>query len=119
MTVLLADDDDAVRRFTRRVLEGRGHNVVEAEDAMHALELATAHNGPIDLLVTDVIMPGLNGFELAARLVQMRPDVVILFISGYMESTMVLARHPPAVVLQKPFSPEQLIRAVQTLCGSE
>src|SRR5262245_11958343 len=82
-TVLLVDDDKAVRGLVRRALREEGYQILEAGDGMEALESARMHTGPIDLLLTDVIMPGLNGFSLATQLVQIRPNVAVLYMSGY------------------------------------
>ena len=115
-TILLVDDDEAIRRFIRRILTENGFDVVEASDGAKALEVASAYAGPIHLLLTDVIMPKMNGLALAERLSQTRPDIRLLYMSGYVEQCLLLAKHPELTVLQKPFSPDALIMAIrQTL----
>jgi len=118
-TILLVDDDKAVRGFVRRILSEAGYQILEAGDGMEALDLASAHAGPIDLLLTDVIMPGLNGFALATQLVQTLPNVAVLYMSGYMEAILLSAKDPQAVLLQKPFSSEQLLSAVRNSLASQ
>ncbi len=82
-TVLICEDDEAVRELAAQALGRRGYRVLAAQNADRALELARAHTGPIDILVTDVIMPGMNGRELAGRLVMEHADLRVLFVSGY------------------------------------
>jgi len=99
-------------------LERHGYVVLTAESGSEALSLAAAHNGPIDLLITDVVMPDLRGPELARRLVQQRPGLVTLFMSGYMDDA--LADDPTALpvpvdFIQKPFSPSALAARVREM----
>src|SRR5262249_34321880 len=82
-TALLVEDDDAVRWLAGRALRDRGYTVLEAADAAAAAELSAGHAGTIHLLVTDVVMPGVGGAELAERLRALRPGLRVLFISGY------------------------------------
>jgi len=82
-TVLLVDDDKAIRGLVRRILSEEGYQILEAGDGIEALELGRVHTEPIDLLLTDVIMHGLNGFALAKQLMQIRTNVAILYMSGY------------------------------------
>ncbi len=82
-TILLAEDEDVVRAFVREVLEARGYHILEAGHPEQALELARSHRGPIDLLVTDVVMPGMSGRALAEHLELERPGLPILYTSGY------------------------------------
>ena len=118
-TVLLVDDDKAVRGFVSRILTAEGYQVLEAGDGEEALELAFRHAGQIDLLLTDIIMPKLNGFALANRLMQAPLKLAVLYMSGYMESSMLSAKDSKAVLLQKPFKSDQLIRAVRNSLASE
>jgi two-component system cell cycle sensor histidine kinase/response regulator CckA len=118
-TILLVDDDEALRRFVRRILMQQGFHVIEASDGAEALEVASAYDQPVDLLLTDVIMPKVNGLALARRLLQERPGIRVLYMSGYMEKSMLLAKHPESVLLQKPFTPETLIAAVRQVFASE
>ena len=118
-TILLVDDDEALRRFVWRILLKQGFHVIEASDGAEALEVASAYDQPIDLLLTDVIMPKVNGLALARGLLQERPGIRVLYMSGYMEKSMLLAKHPESVLLQKPFTPETLIAAVRQAFASE
>jgi len=114
-TVLLVEDAAAVRAVTKQVLERQGYTVLEAPDGEAALRLAQRHRGVVHLLLTDVVMPRLNGRELAERLVRLRPDVKVLYASGYTDDSVV--RHgileSGTAYLQKPFSPESLARKVR------
>ena len=104
--VLLVEDEKGVRDLAREYLETIGYKVLEAENSHIALELAAMHSGPIHLLLTDVVMPGIGGRELGARISAIRPDIRILYMSGYTDQAVVhqgiLDRE--AVLLQKPFT---------------
>jgi len=114
-TVLLVEDAAAVRAVTKQVLERQGYKVLEAADGEAALQLAQRHRGPIDLLLTDVVMPRLSGRELAGQFARLRPDTRVLYASGYTDDSVV--RHgileSGTAYLQKPFSPESLARKVR------
>jgi CheY-like chemotaxis protein len=88
-TILLTDDEELVRSFEREVLIERGYTVLEAHGPSHALELAREHSGPIHLLLTDVVMPELNGRELSEQLTQNRPEIKTLYTSGYASGAIV------------------------------
>jgi signal transduction histidine kinase len=113
--VLLVDDDALVRGAARAVLDRCGYTVLEAEDGERALGLAEARQGDIHLLVSDVVMPRLGGRGLAERLASSRPDLRVLFMSGYTDDTALDqgVRAGGAAYLQKPFTPESLARAVR------
>jgi PAS domain S-box-containing protein len=115
-TILVVEDDAPVRRYTAKVLADAGYSLLEAADAAQALEVAQRHNGPIDLLLTDMVMPGAPGTELASRLRPVHPEIRVLLVSGYSE-LLVQDRFPDKSFhyLQKPFSPEQLTRVVNGL----
>ena len=119
-TVLLAEDDDAVRAIAQTTLERAGYRVLAAHDGASALALAESYAGPIHLLLTDVIMPGLNGRELAKRLTLLRPGLPVLFVSGYTDN--VLADHGlssnETALLDKPFTPASLTTAVASLLST-
>jgi PAS domain S-box-containing protein len=119
-TILLAEDDDAVRAIAREALERAGYHVLAAPDGASALALAEGHIGTIDILVTDVIMPGMNGRELAETLGALRPGLPVLFASGYTDN--VLADQgalPPGVaLLDKPFTPAALTAKVAAVLGA-
>jgi PAS domain S-box-containing protein len=112
-TILLAEDDGAVRRFARSILTSHGYTVLDARDGDEALAIARKYTGAIDLLVADVVMPGLSGRTLAARLATERPDVRVLYTSGYGESMIVRAGIEPGLrLLPKPFLPADLLQRV-------
>ncbi len=113
--VLVAEDEDAVRALTRTLLEQHGYTVLTASDGEHALEVAGAHAGRIDLLLTDVVMPRLGGRELAERLVVTRPEARALFMSGYTPDTVLRqgVMRGGIAFLQKPFRGRHLLMAVR------
>jgi len=112
-TVLVAEDSDAVREVTRELLEALGYTVMTAARGEQALEVARAHPGPIDLLLTDVVMPGLRGASLAEQLVASRPGVRVLFMSGYGDGVAPEGAGERDVVLRKPFDQDRLALAVR------
>jgi CheY-like chemotaxis protein len=119
-TVLLAEDEDAVRFLVLQVLRRSGYTVLEARDGEEALAVGAKHPGPIHLLLTDVVMPRLGGGRLARRLTRSRPETRVLFMSGFADSTLVRHEVVSGEVdcLLKPFSPEILARKVrETLDG--
>ncbi len=114
-TVLLVEDEDMIRDLIRHILESHGHPVLVASKGQEALDLAKRHAGPIDLLVTDVVMPGMSGRELADRLAQSRANLRVLYMSGYTYNE--IGRHgvlgSDIAFIQKPFSPDGLMRKVR------
>jgi len=114
-TVLLAEDEEGVRRFAREILSGNGYKVLEAGNGREALLLSEAHRGEIHLLLTDVVMPKMSGRELTERIRPLRPDLRILYMSGYIDDAIlrqdVLEDGVP--FLQKPFTSEGLARKVR------
>jgi two-component system cell cycle sensor histidine kinase/response regulator CckA len=116
-TVLLAEDDEGVRDFVGEVLRASGWTVMTAASPTEALASAARQSLNIDLLVTDVVMPGMNGGELADRLVAMRPDLRVLFITGYDDEDVATRGliGPGRQCLSKPFTPAQLRSRVQAL----
>jgi PAS domain S-box-containing protein len=113
-TILVVEDEEAVAHVIRRVLVGGEYEVLLATSVEQAMALAVSHAGPIDLLLTDVVMPKMNGPDLAARLMAMRPDIRVLFMSGFAGDT--LEKHRIAVsdrtFIQKPFAPAALLSRV-------
>jgi len=118
-TLLVAEDNEAVREMARMMLEGLGYRVLSGESAEACLEIAAAFDGPIDLLLTDVIMPGKNGRELYDLLSPARPGMKVLFMSGY--SANVIGHHgileEGVDFLQKPFRMADLSRKVREVLG--
>ncbi|HVH68611.1 MAG TPA: PAS domain S-box protein [Gemmatimonadales bacterium] len=114
-TVLLAEDETPVRAIARQVLERQGYTVLEAPTAEKALAIAAQYSGAIHLLLTDVIMPGMNGRELATRLAHVRPETRVIFMSGYTDDTVM--RHGVlelgSTYVQKPFAPDAIARKVR------
>src|SRR5881397_1969037 len=114
-TVLLAEDEPAVRAIAQQALERHGYTVLAAPSGAAALALAAQHAATIDLLLTDVVMPGMSGRDLADRLTAQRPGIRVLYISGYTDNAIV--RHgmlePGLAYLQKPFRPHALVRKVR------
>jgi CheY-like chemotaxis protein len=118
-TLLLVEDEDEVREIVRDILEAEGHAVLTANHGAAALELCRQHAGRIDLLVTDVVMPGINGRELAEQLTRLRPDTKVLFISGYAATFLTThGRLPPdTAFLAKPFTRTALAGKVREALG--
>jgi signal transduction histidine kinase len=116
-TVLLVEDEAALRQMAVRVLRQLGYTVLEASDGVEALRVADEHPGPIDLLLTDVVLPHLSGTGLAKRLHDIRPNLKVLFMSGYTDQMIVQHRflEPGIAFLQKPFAPNQLARKVREI----
>ena len=113
-TVLVVDDDEWVRVLARDVLAAEGYRVLEAADGQDAIRVAAEHTGPIHLLLTDVMMPGMNGCELAAGLGALLPGLKVMFMSAY-DRDFLVARglNPGGPVITKPFTIEYLTRRVQ------
>jgi len=113
--VLLVEDEDNIREPAVEILEARGYQVLAARDANQALAVAREHPGPIHVLVTDVVMPGLSGSQLAGQLSPLRPEMRVLYISGYPEDS--IAHHgvlnPEQHFLQKPFPPGRFLEKVR------
>jgi CheY-like chemotaxis protein len=116
-TILVTEDEDIVRKISVRALEKRGYRVLQAHNAREALKLSKAHRGRIDLLLTDVVMPGMNGRELAAAVKLTRPDTRILYMSGYNHE--IIARDNVlqfgTAFIEKAFSAETLCHTVRNI----
>ncbi len=114
-TVLLVEDEESVRELVRETLAARGYKVLEAENGESGLLVAEAYGDGIDILITDVVMPGMGGRELAKRLLQMRPTLGVLYLSGYTEDTILHqgVLGPGTAFLQKPFTLQNLARKVR------
>jgi two-component system cell cycle sensor histidine kinase/response regulator CckA len=118
-TILLLEDDPAIRMVIRRFLELSGYTVLEAGTPRQALELAANFDRPIDLLLADVVLPEMSGRDLAERLAAQRPGLLVLYMSGYTDNAIVhqgrLERD--TAFLQKPFTPDVLLRRVREVLG--
>jgi NO-binding membrane sensor protein with MHYT domain/nitrogen-specific signal transduction histidine kinase/CheY-like chemotaxis protein len=119
-TILLVEDDEAVRELARRSLRARGYTVLSARDGAEALRMAEEHTGPLDLLLTDVVLPNLTGPELAERLRQRRGALRVLFMSGFPGSAVIAngTLTETAAFLPKAFTPDSLVRKVQEVLQS-
>jgi PAS domain S-box-containing protein len=120
-TILLVEDEENLRRLARQYLETQGYRVLEAADSAAAVHICSDEPGPIHLLLTDVIMPGLNGRQLAERIVALRPKVKVLYMSGYTEN--VIGHdgtiEPGVNLLQKPFSLPALKNKVREVLDAQ
>ena len=116
-TVLVVEDEAGVRRLIGHILCGHGFTVLDAASASQGLALFRHHQDRIGLVITDVVMPGMGGLDLAAELERDRPGVHILYMSGYTDSVVVesLKRQAPEVVLPKPFTAASLVDRVTNL----
>jgi len=114
-TILLVEDSEGLRKLTLAFLESHGFQVLAAQDAEEALEMESRHSGSIQLLLTDVIMPGMNGKALAERLSPRHPEMRVLYMSGYTDSFVAVhgVLEPGKVLLNKPFTEEVLVKKVR------
>ena len=121
-TILVVEDDSSLREVTGEFLKSSGYTVIAAESPDQALHLAQSHNGPIDFLLTDVILPKMNGRELAARIGAARPSIKVLYVSGYADGIVRDGSHGPLqeglAFLQKPCSRGELTRKVREILDS-
>lgn len=113
-TLLLVDDEEAILSLARLALEQKGYQVLTAQSGPEALNLSEGHDDPIDLLLVDVVMPGMNGPEVAERLLASRPGLRVIFTSGYGDAAGVALsrRKTKLVYLKKPFGPSELVQSV-------
>jgi CheY-like chemotaxis protein len=114
-TILLAEDEQDVREVAREFLESGGYTVIEAKNGAEALRLAIEHKAVIDLLVSDMVMPGMTGKELARRLKQQHSSVCVVYMSGYTEQTAAETAEADGhmLLLTKPFSRGSILRTVR------
>jgi two-component system cell cycle sensor histidine kinase/response regulator CckA len=119
-TILLAEDEEGVRKIAHYVLQMSGYQVLVAQDGREALEIAEKHADPIHLLVTDTVMPHMGGRELAKRLQPVHPEARVLFMSGYTDDAVGSddGAPPPGLFLQKPFTPQALVVKIHEAFGS-
>jgi CheY-like chemotaxis protein len=118
-TILLVEDEESVRQLVRETLESKGYRVLEADNGQSGLDAATAHQGMIDLVITDVVMPEMSGRELVQRLSGARPEAKVLYLSGYTEDAILSegSIESGKAFLQKPFSLQSLSRKVRDVLG--
>jgi CheY-like chemotaxis protein len=114
-TILLVEDEEEVRVLIRDELRKLGYRIVEARNGIEACLVATPHIGKLKLLLTDIVMPGMSGTELARHLRVIKPELKLLFISGYTDDVGIGAGDPASAFLQKPFTPEALASSVREL----
>src|SRR5262245_15791652 len=119
-TFLLAEDDPSYRMLIRDELRKLGYKIIEAKNGVDACLLASQQVGSVHLLITDMVMPGMGGRELAQHLAVIMPDLRILFMSGYTDDVGILAglEEGTTSFLQKPFTPEMLAQTVRNLLDS-
>ena len=121
-TILVVDDDVSLREVTCEFLRGGGYTVLSAESPAHALQFAESQDGLIDFLLTDVIMPKMNGRELAARLTKTRPAMKVLYVSGYADGAVQDGPHGPLegglAFLQKPYTRKQVMQKIREILDS-
>ena len=118
-TILVVDDEPEIRKLVGAMVQRHGYNVLTADSGDHAMTLLKNHNGPVDLLLTDVVAPGMSGPMLADKLIEQQPDLRVLFMTGYpdthvVQSYVVDRGH---ALLHKPFTAEQLGRKVAEVLG--
>jgi two-component system cell cycle sensor histidine kinase/response regulator CckA len=122
-TILLVEDDASLREVTYEFLQSSGYTVIAAESPEQALRLAESHNGRIDFLLTDIIMPKMNGRELATRLVKMQPAMKVLYVSGYADGIVRDGSHGPLeeglAFLQKPFTRRGLTHKIREILDAQ
>jgi two-component system, cell cycle sensor histidine kinase and response regulator CckA len=114
-TILIVEDEPGVRKLTAELIGSNGYKILSAADPLQAIQIASQFSEPIHLLLTDVIMPTMSGFELAERFRVLRPEAKVLFMSGYAESSPLLEKHnlPPEHFLRKPFTFEDLMSRIR------
>jgi two-component system, cell cycle sensor histidine kinase and response regulator CckA len=120
-TVLLVEDEESVRELVRETLKTRGYTVIEASDGIAGMRVSEEYQGNIEILITDVVMPGMSGRELAKRVAAARPNIRVLYLSGYTEDAIIHegALEPGTGFLQKPFTLQVLARKVREVLQGE
>jgi DNA-binding NtrC family response regulator len=118
-TILLVDDETSVRQLVRRILQLNGYTVLEASRGVDALQICQRHEGPIHLLLTDVMMPEMNGQNLAEQVTALRPHIRVLYMSGYIDPLIALVGLRAEIAfIQKPFMPDALASKVREILGA-
>jgi DNA-binding NtrC family response regulator len=120
-TILVVDDDPTVRHVVALSLQSHGYRVLEAANGPEAIGICRRHDGAIQLLLTDVVMPGMNGLELARQVMDMRPEVRVIVMSGIVDNTIILnsTLKPTTPFFHKPFSMEELATTVREILDRE
>jgi two-component system, cell cycle sensor histidine kinase and response regulator CckA len=120
-TIVLVEDETSVRAIARLTLESHGYSVLTAENGREALALVGRYADPIDLLLTDVVMPEMGGRQLAEALAESRPSLKVLYMSGYTDDAIVRhgILHAEVAFLQKPFSPDSLVSKVREVLDAD
>ncbi len=117
--ILLAEDDESMRTFIKKALERAGHQVQDKPDGIQALDCLSKNVGKFDLLLTDIVMPGIDGIELAQKASKLCPNIKVMFITGFaavaMDSEKSKKTESSAKVLSKPFHLNDLVTQVETL----
>jgi CheY-like chemotaxis protein len=119
-TILLVDDAADLRKLMRRILEDCGYTVLDSGDPAEAIRLAAERSAPLRLMITDVVLPGCSGSDLAERVNEIMPETKVLYVSGYSEDSMIppLAPGPAQAFLKKPFTRDDFLVKVRQLLGS-
>jgi CheY-like chemotaxis protein len=114
-TILVVEDDDSVRRMTREFLKIKGYTVIEARSAANAIQIMEERNQEIDLVLTDVLMPGMKGRELVGRLMEIRSNLKVLYMSAYTEDAAINigVLNPGTEFIEKPFGPDDLANKIR------
>ncbi len=121
-TLLLVEDEEIVRRMTREILETHGYTVIEARHGVEAIEVSRQYQQPIHLLLTDIVMPQMSGSELARNISGTRPEIKVLYMSGYRDRDIVERGGELASdlwFLEKPFTPDALLQRIRQVLIDE
>lgn len=118
-TILVCEDQEELQRVLQRILAGSGYDVLLTSSGEEAVQVAEAWAGSVDLLMTDVVLAGMTGFELATLVTRGHPTVKVLYMSGYSRATLAGDRllRPGDAFLAKPFTPDELLRKVREVLG--
>ena len=119
-TILLVEDEEMVRTLMREVLEREGYQVLSCSHAQDGIKVSKQHGGQIDLLLTDVVMPGMNGRDMASQILETLPELRVVFMSGYTEHVLIREGEadPHFEYLQKPFTLRTLLRKLERVLGT-
>ncbi len=120
ITILLVDDDPAIRKLMLGMLEGQGYKLLEARNGKEGVQIATEYQHPIHLLVTDVVMPHASGFDLVRDLAASHPEAKVLYLSGYADDSVAVRgglKESGEAFLLKPFTREALAQKIRDLLG--